>query len=774
MRKEFVFLAVLLFFCLNVSAGNSTICPSGCDYVNLSAWEAGEEGDLTGQGPSIAIITEGFVENGPVVIYGWTTTADDYIMITTNGSARANGVWNMSKYVLNYSADSALDVDAENVIVDGISILQGNTGIYYGGITVYTTPEVANIIVKNSIINGNGGRGYGVYFSDTGAGSVGLIYNVIAFNYSAGSSSAGFRASDSDWNVSIFNSVAANINPGRSFFGTATTVVKNCISADVNNDFVSDPFQEINYTISADTPIGGANSIITTDWDSVFVNMSIGDFRLKPGSLAVDAGTSIDSFSGDFVGVSRPVGSAWDIGAFEWNGNKGVIPEDAGSPFYVNSSVENNPTEIGVIAEGESQVVSWEVHVNDDEVGRTYSFFAFFDSLFDYVVSETVNLTVIIGDPWIWFVGPTPDNGSSQSEDYAYVNYSVDDRNEGGVYSFVNWNGSLIGWWRMDSNSSVGENGTHVYDWSGSGNNGSAVNASFDSEGSFGGMVSFDEGGGVVVGSALDMVSRSYRSYNGSSWNHIVVSNLTTYVNGVLRCGSDMAYIDKLGGYCIDRFEASMPSANSTDMGNSTEVALRNNPGGMAAQSVVGVVPWVSVSQVNARVACSNAGKHLCTSEEWLGAANLQGQVYDLPADLGNVPYGCVTTSYTYCLDQSYNDGEACNTGYNVSGPSGCYSAEGVFDMVGNVREWVNETVDYTKPCNVGSSGYCYWNGTGWDLSWDDGIYGNDGVYFQSGTNSGHVVARGDYWWGGESAGLFSTFLVADDPHYRTGFRCCS
>ena len=137
MRKEFVVLAVLLFFCLNVSAGNSTICPSGCDYVNLSAWEAGEEGDLTGQGPSIAIVTEGFVENGQVEINGWITTADDYIMITANGSARANGVWNMSKYVLNYTAGPVLNVHEDNIVVDGISVLMGNTSHYYGAIVVY-------------------------------------------------------------------------------------------------------------------------------------------------------------------------------------------------------------------------------------------------------------------------------------------------------------------------------------------------------------------------------------------------------------------------------------------------------------------------------------------------------------------------------------------------------------------------------------------------------------------------------------------------------------
>jgi len=238
-----------------------------------------------------------------------------------------------------------------------------------------------------------------------------------------------------------------------------------------------------------------------------------------------------------------------------------------------------------------------------------------------------------------------------------------------------------------------------------------------------------------------------------------------------------MAYIDKLGGYCIDRFEASMPSANSTHMGNSTEVALRNNPGSMEAKSAVGVVPWVSVSQENAQIACSNAGKHLCTSEEWLGAANIQGQVFDLPASLSVAPYGCVVNPTTRCSGESYN-GDACNTGYNSSGVSGCYSSEGVFDMTGNIGELVNDSVDYTKPCDPGSSGDCYWNGTGWETSGDVGDgYGEDGVYFQSGGYlTGRAVTRGGHYGSWGTAGPFSSGLdfFPSSTGYLTGFRCCS
>ncbi len=237
-------------------------------------------------------------------------------------------------------------------------------------------------------------------------------------------------------------------------------------------------------------------------------------------------------------------------------------------------------------------------------------------------------------------------------------------------------------------------------------------------------------------------------------------------------CPGNMSYIDKLGGFCIDKYESSMPNANSTDMGNATEIANRNNPGTMPATSKPGVVPWVEISRDNARIACSNAGKHLCTSQEWLAAANLRGQIYNLPTTLSVAPYYCVVDSSTYCLDHSYGSGEACNTGSK----SGCVSSEGVYDMVGNVWEWVNDTV--TTICPGASTNWYYPSDSGWQTSTGSATlkYGNDGVYFPSGTSSGRAVLRGGYWSNGADAGPFAVHLYYDpsDVNYNLGFRCCS
>ena len=284
------------------------------------------------------------------------------------------------------------------------------------------------------------------------------------------------------------------------------------------------------------------------------------------------------------------------------------------------------------------------------------------------------------------------------------------------------------------------------------------------------------------VGSGAVQLNLSYNNgtYTSKIYNtgsNVTLNNLSwTYQR--IQCLQNMSYINKLNGYCIDQYEASMPSANSTIMGNSSDIASPDSATGKYAVSRPGVVPWVSISANTARIACINAGKHLCTSEEWLGAANINGQVYNLPTDLAASPNFCNTGAATNCVGHSYSSGNACNTGKNkTDGWNNCTSAEGVYDMVGNVWEWTNETVSYTKPCTPATSGYCYWNGTGWGTS-GTAKYGNDGTYYldNSTTRSGYAVLRGGSWNYGADAGPFCAYLNNGPTAAGNGvgFRCCS
>lgn len=73
----------------------------------------------------------------------------------------------------------------------------------------------------------------------------------------------------------------------------------------------------------ASPPSWDTNSITS---DPLFVNPGSNDFRLKEGSPAIDAGyNATNVLTRDIIGVPRPQGDVFDIGAYEFD--KGTVPD---------------------------------------------------------------------------------------------------------------------------------------------------------------------------------------------------------------------------------------------------------------------------------------------------------------------------------------------------------------------------------------------------------------------------------------------------------------
>jgi len=159
------------------------------------------------------------------------------------------------------------------------------------------------------------------------------------------------------------------------------------------------------------------------------------------------------------------------------------------------------------------------------------------------------------------------------------------------------------------------------------------------------------------------------------------------------------------------------------------------------AASVAGVAPAVCVTWFQAEQACALSGKRLLTNQEWQRAA-------------AGTPDGapCVVS------------GGAMKTGANP----GCVSTFGIFDMVGNVWEWVGDWGDMTEQCTNWPSAF------GSDASCVGGPGGSGYLGYPGARHRG-----GDY----EPANAPGVFAISDGmakftagaPSYSSsaiGFRC--
>ncbi len=267
-----------------------------------------------------------------------------------------------------------------------------------------------------------------------------------------------------------------------------------------------------------------------------------------------------------------------------------------------------------------------------------------------------------------------------------------------------------------------------------------------------------------------DYNSQIFDATSVADWNKFVWSF------SEVTCPSGMAFIAKLGGFCIDQYEASHSDASFCANSSAWTGTCSANYGTSAIPaSAPDRIPWVSISLYDANIACAAAGKKLCNSAEWMAAANLNGQTCNLSNALTQTT--CIVDSILYCLNHSASDGEACNTGSNNStSPSNCKSSQGVFDLIGNVWEWTSDIVDVNTTSS--NDAWQYPNNSQNPQLWGNPTpslqYGNDGVYTST-TKTGRGVLRGGGWDDGSFAGLFCVGLsrAPTFTYYSVGFRCC-
>jgi hypothetical protein len=161
--------------------------------------------------------------------------------------------------------------------------------------------------------------------------------------------------------------------------------------------------------------------------------------------------------------------------------------------------------------------------------------------------------------------------------------------------------------------------------------------------------------------------------------------------------------------YCVDKYEGYV-----VELGDSGEEHPHSpydvvGDARIRAKVAAHVVPQAYISQIQASQACANAGKRLCTSEEYVRACRgpdkndfypYGGQKHNkgicnegkgsfVLATFGQDPYKLTYANFNDPRLNQIANGLAKTGTYD-----GCVSPDGAFDMVGNVHEWVADPAD--------------------------------------------------------------------------------
>jgi len=209
----------------------------------------------------------------------------------------------------------------------------------------------------------------------------------------------------------------------------------------------------------------------------------------------------------------------------------------------------------------------------------------------------------------------------------------------------------------------------------------------------------------------------------------------------------------RITSFCVDKYEDYVVELDASNREHPHSPYAMVKDARVRAKVARNVVPQAYISQVQAKAACENAGKRLCKPDEYIRAC--RG-----PSKNDLYPYGGMQKRAGACNEghgsfvalafgqdfmkltyENFNDpklnqmpGGLARTGAFPK----CVSPDGLYDMVGNLHEWVDEGPDA----------------------------------------NGHGRFRGGWYGDAENNGPGCFYVTsAHEPTYHdysTGFRCCA
>jgi len=309
------------------------------EYASLNAYEAGftdsnhiNNTDLTASGADVIAFACDYYDHDDqtadtsavAIDFSGTTDSTHYLQVfTPTGGAesinnqRHDGKWNDTKYRIISSAERTLEILEDYVTIEGLQVYNNKaTGHIYG---IYVANQsIGKVEINKSIvkIDGSSNSAYnnGNVFCWY-ANIIDIINCIIYGGDKTNNKRNGIFSKDTT--VSVYNCTVSGAYAGINRYVSGIVKAINCAVFDNVDNFIGS-FDTIDYCASDDGD-GGTTAVVPSDWSSVFVDYTNGDFHLKSTDTDLkDAGTDLSSegFSDDIDGDTRS--GTWDIGADEY------------------------------------------------------------------------------------------------------------------------------------------------------------------------------------------------------------------------------------------------------------------------------------------------------------------------------------------------------------------------------------------------------------------------------------------------------------------------
>jgi hypothetical protein len=293
---------ILVTYNYRYSTGKCTdIVIDGCEIYNTNSGNGDE---------SISLVGMSNFEVKNCKVHDVPTIAIDMKVGTTNGSVHGCEV---------YNAGSGIYIDSSEGVADSVSIYNNlchdiqNSGIEIGAERSPSAP-ITNLRIYNNIIYSDAtGIALESYNGGPSNCSFSIVNNTIYQMYGHGSRNIVLKNPYTKYSSGVIrNNILVGLYSDQTLLEYA----------DYNDSTKTDPAGHVIIDNNLFYDAAGYSNVIKYGTNSIKANPLLvsptSNFSIASGSPAIDAGSSSNAPSFDYASASRPQGSGYDIGAYEY------------------------------------------------------------------------------------------------------------------------------------------------------------------------------------------------------------------------------------------------------------------------------------------------------------------------------------------------------------------------------------------------------------------------------------------------------------------------